>query len=691
MFERFLHQTPFFRLLVPFILGIIFQIKFNYWPEYNLFLLSGLLVAILLLTAFRLTRHFSFNKIWGVLISLFLFFLGVQLVIFKQQKECYFEEKEHTFIATLIESPSEKENSVKTTLKINSVKDSGGWETTPSLLLCYFEKDSATLNLSLGDQIIAHTYINEIQHTGNPFAFNYKKYLSFKEIYNQCYIQSSRYKVLAHNKASRIRLLSSKTRQRLLKTYEQNQITGDEFAVLSALTLGYKNELTPELKESFSTSGAMHILAVSGLHVGIIYIILCKVLFFLQKNRYGKIVQSFIIIAMVFFYAFLTGLSDSVLRATIMFTFISLGQVFTRQINIYNSIAASAFILLLLNPYSVMSVGFQLSYAAVLSIVFFQPKLYSLLSLNNRMADYTWQLVSVAIAAQIGTFPITIHYFNQFPTYFILTNIMIIPLATFIIYGAVVLFIFSFSQIISHFIAKIIHYLLFFLNTGIGFIESLPGATINGLIIDSYEVFILLIFILSMSFFIISKRIRFLQYSMLFMLIFGFYNIIKEELNSQKSLFAVHHTPGMSAIQFIKNNNAHFFYNPKINEDNNKTITYNVKPMWEHLNISQRNITQKQLWKPLNYFSLNHKRVVQIKDDFFTRYNPMAKLKTDYIILSDNIDIAVDDLDKYFDFDFVIFDTSNSYYTIAKWEEECKQNGINFYNIMKEGAFIEHL
>lgn len=690
MFERFLHQTPFFRLLAPFILGIVFQIKFNFWPEYNLFILSGLLVVILIFAAFRLSRHFTLNKIWGVLISLFLFSLGVQLVTFKQKKECNFEEKQHIFIATLIESPTEKENSVKTLLNINLIKDSVNWITTNTLLLCYFEKDSATLNLSLGDQIIAQAYINEIQHTGNPYAFNYKRYLSFKEIYNQSYIEKEKFRVLAQNKGSKLKLLSSKTRQQLLNVYEQNNIQGDEFAVLSALTLGYKDELTPELKESFSTSGAMHILAVSGLHVGIIYIILCKLLFFLDKNRYGKILRSLITIATLFFYAFLTGLSDSVMRATIMFSLISFGNVFMRQMNIYNSIAASAFILLLYNPYSVMSVGFQLSYAAVLSIVFFQPKIYSLLNFNKKIPDYIWQLVSVSIAAQIGTFPITVHYFNQFPAYFILTNIIIIPLATLVIYGAVILFIFSFSTVISSLIAKLIDFFLITLNTSINFIEDLPGSNISGLLVDNTEVLILLAFILTVSFFMLSKRIRYLYLSITFFIGFTLYNITIQELNSRKSMFVVHHTPKMSAIQLINHSKAIFLHNNQIAEDD-KSIQYNIKPLQEYLHIENTNVIEKLLWKPVNYFSLNNKRFVQIKDNYFLKYTPVSKLKTDYIILSEDIQIAVKELMNYFEFELIIFDTSNSYYTINRWEKECKENEIEYVNILNDGAYIEYL
>jgi competence protein ComEC len=388
MFEKFLHQAPFFRLVIALILGILFQINFPIINSSIIYITSSILFVTLLFAILKLTRNYAINKIWGVLVSLVLFFSGMQLVNINQQNTINFNNTKYTFVATLIEQPEEKEKVVKAIVKIDCIKDSVLWIRNNSKILCYFQKDSLTLNLNLGDQLIVQSHLNEIKHSGNPYSFNYKNYLSFKEIYNQCYVKADNFKIIAHDKGSIIRILSNRTRQKLLNIYQLNDISGDEFAVLSALTLGYKSELTPELKESFSASGAMHILAVSGLHVGIIFIILCKLLFPLQKNKYGKILQSIIIIAVLFFYAFLTGLSDSVLRATIMFSFISLGKMFTRQVNIYNTISASAFILLIINPYSIMNVGFQLSCAAVISIVFFQPKIYCYLLKINYLITF---------------------------------------------------------------------------------------------------------------------------------------------------------------------------------------------------------------------------------------------------------------------------------------------------------------
>lgn len=690
MFEKFLHQAPFFRFTISLIVGILFQINYPIFNVAIIYLISILLVITLLFVFFKLPQNYSINKIWGVIISLALFISGMQLVNIKQQNIFNFKNSKYTFIASIIEQPEEKEKSIKTILKIDCIKNSVSWTKNSSKILCYFQKDSSTLHLNLGDQIIVQSSLNEIKHSGNPYSFNYKNYLSYKEIYNQCYVKADQFKIIAHNKGSVIRILSNKTRQKLLNIYQRNNIIGDEFAVLSALTLGYKNGLTPELQESFSTSGAMHILAVSGLHVGIIFIILCKLLFPLQRNKYGKIIQSIIIITVLFFYAFLTGLSDSVLRATIMFSFISLGKMFTRQVNIYNTISASAFILLIINPYSIMNVGFQLSFAAVISIVFFQPKIYSLLSFKNKIPDYFWQLVSVAIAAQIGTFPITIYYFEQFPAYFILTNIIIIPIATLIVYGAILLFTVSFSHVLTLHISKGLSLITFFLNSSVNFIKQLPYSKIDELNIDAYELTILILLIFSISFFIITKHFKFFRYSIYILLSLMFYNITSSYLKSKKTILTVHNISGISAINLIEKNKALFIYSKKI-DPNGKDIKYNVASLWQEYGIDEKSIFHLPSYKPTNYYTFKNKRILQIKSDLIKKYTPKEKLKLDYIILSENNNIKISELKNYFEFEKIIFDSSNSLHKIKNWEKECIKNNICYYNVIDKGAFIEYL
>jgi competence protein ComEC len=691
MLEKFLHQTPFVKFVIPLILGIVFKINFPGINYSYILPLAILFISILLFQVLRLAKNYIFNRLWSFLIFLLITIIGAQLVQIKQNKIYIFDNKEYSFIATVIENPEEKENSVKTLLKINAFKDSNNWKNPETKLLTYFQKDSNLIDLKMGDQIIVKAYINEIKHSGNPYTFNYKEYLKFKEIYYQTYIKVENFKLLKRNCGNCLISFTNNLRQKLLRIYKINKIKDDEFAVLSALTLGYKRDLTPELKESFSTSGAMHILAVSGLHVGIIFIILSKLLFFLERRKYGRIVQSTLIILILIFYAMLTGLSNSVIRATIMFVFICIGRMFTRQVNIYNTLSASAFMMLLYNPYSIMDVGFQLSYLAVISIVFFQPKIYSLLNLRYKLPDYIWQLVSVAIAAQIATFPLTIHYFNQFPVYFILSNILIIPFVSIIIYGALILFCFSFSTNISYIIAKGLQLITLVLNKNVKFIQDLPFSKIDSLIIDKYEILILSVTILCLSLFIISKRLKYVKYSLILLILIAGYNLTASHLNAKKTMFIVHNIPKQTAINLINQQHSILYTSFDINEEN-KNIEYNIAPLWNNLGIKK--IDYKQTFSKENFYqiySINNIRIINVNKADLLNYKSKQKVKSDYIILSNNVNLNLRCLKDYFQFNTIIFDSSNSFYKINKWKQECQKYDIKYYSILDKGAFIQYL
>jgi competence protein ComEC len=687
MFERFLHQTPFFRVTMPLIAGIVFQIIF---PQTSLpAKIIGLIIFIVIvgLQVTQQTQHFYINWLWGVLVSFFIFLLGIQLVESKQQAKPHFDSNQKIYVATIIEEPSEKPNSYQTTLAIDYVKDSCCWNREKGKILAYFEKDTNVLQLAFGDQLIIESYVNPIKHSGNPKAFNYKKYLAFRDIHYQTYIQSGQFEILNQNQGPVLYQFSNKIRNNLLNIYKRNHITGDEFAVLSALTLGYKKELSADMRESFSSSGAMHILAVSGLHVGIIYIILARILFFLQRNKYGRIIQSLLIILALFFYAFLTGLSSSVLRATIMFSIVALGKAFIRQSNIYNTIFLSAFIMLLANPYSIADVGFQLSYMAVFSIIFFYPKIYALLEVKYSFVDKIWQLISVGIAAQIGTFPLTLFYFNQFPVYFILANIFIIPIAIILIYAAVALFLFSFSDFIIGFLAPIVKYITFGLNYAVNTISELPFSKIQNIQLDLVEVMILILMILLLSFFILSKRIYFIKFALVVLLILPCYNLITKYIKSHESYFIVYNIPKISAIDFVEHHKNKLFINTKATIDSS-FIKYNIIPFWQNQKIQKPtiHILPEQ---PCHYYHFKNQKIIQINSHALFRFSSNNKLEVDYVILSENPRLDIKDITGNLNFKMLIFDSSNHYYSIAKWKKQCRELGLNYYDLSEEGAFVK--
>ncbi|MBN2807303.1 MAG: ComEC/Rec2 family competence protein, partial [Prolixibacteraceae bacterium] len=312
-------------------------------------------------------------------------------------------------------------------------------------------------------------------------------------------------------------------------------------------------------KSSFSASGAMHVLAVSGLHVGIIYLILKLLLKPLYRIRRMLMVNMVLIVAALWAYAFITGLSPSVLRSCTMFSFITVGEHLRHRTNFYNILATSAFFLLLVNPNILYKVGFQLSYAAVASIVFFQPKIAALYQPKHRVIKWLWDLTTVSLAAQIGTFPISIFYFHQFPVYFWLSNFVAIPAAAVLLYLAFLFYLTLPLPFLIPITGWVIGMLVKGLNSAVIFIESLPFSVITGLNSNGTSLIIMILIVFSLGWLTVSKRFVPLVTLLILCFVFTSYSAylnIKVSRQSTVVFYDAYNAPLISLIAGKK----HYYY-----------------------------------------------------------------------------------------------------------------------------------
>ncbi len=437
-----------------------------------------------------------------------LFFLVTGILVYQaynQKPEFY---KNGNFVATLMEVPQEKANSFKAVAEIKSFIRNDTVFSTHEQIIIYFSKEMDIEKLPPGSIIFFHTNPQPIKNFGNPYEFDYRKYLERKKIYRQVYLDKQNWIKSGYTENS-LAILAEKTRQRLLNIYQKLPIDKKELEILSALTLGDKRDLDPETKHVFSSAGAMHVLAVSGLHVGIIFWIIVLLLGYLRKQKSGRIIFTAISIATLWGFAFITGLSPSVTRATAMFSIFIVGEMLQRKSNVYNSLAASAFFLLLFNPNNLFGAGFQLSYCAVFGIVYLQPKISSFLKIKNKIVQFFWNLFTVSVAAQIATVPFTLYYFGQFPTYFWITNIIIIPMVMILIPLGIFLLIVSGIPVLSNIIATIINLMIKSAYYLLSHIQQLPSSVLHTSISQVQLIFIL-IPILALFLLLKAKRIFYL-------------------------------------------------------------------------------------------------------------------------------------------------------------------------------------
>ncbi len=710
-----LRNVPMVRLLFPYIGGLIIGIySHNLLSPVVLWICFGVLILVIIpFLRKKLIQTYSYQWIYGVWLSITLILLGIMMLNAKHtvlssnnlpDSLSLDSDSSVTTIARIISTPKEKKNSVGAQLYIDALCIDSVIVAVGCKTIGYFEKDSLTKKLQFGNKLLIHSKFDSIKNMGNPAEFNYQKYMQKRGIFLQTYIPTGRYKKMKHTAGLSLTGMAQQWREDLLHIYQKNNIKNQEFAVASALTLGYKDHLDDEIKKAYSASGAMHILAVSGLHVGIIYLIINTLLKFMTRFRYGEIIRFCIIVVSLVGFALITGLSPSVSRAVLMFTLIALGSLLKRAINIYNTIAASAFILLLINPYLISNVGFQLSYLAVTAIIYFQPKIYRQIIFRYWLPDKIWALLSVSIAAQIGTFPIGIYYFNQFPNYFWLTNIIVIPLAFVIVFLAVMLFSFSGFDTIAQIIAYGFRNTLRVLNYMVLKIEALPYSTTTWLSFSLLEVIFIYFIIILISIYLFYKQKRFLIYTLSALSILLIINAVRKyHFYTQNKVF-VYNVRKHSAINFI-----HGRQNLLITDiqQNNEDIKYAAKNNWLKIKANSPKLLPVTLFDSTlnnpaidinlstyntaiqNAFIKFHNTTFLLlrRKNNFAEFIPEQKLSVDYIILTGNVFVSLADLKDKYDFKSIIIDSSNSYSSNRRWMNESSANNIPCYSVIDNGAF----
>ena len=304
-------------------------------------------------------------------------------------------------------------------IKIDSIRVSG-------TLLINLSKKSHQTDFNVNEKILTSTFLQEVNGPLNLYQFNYKKYLKRLGIYHQVFLRDQIILVIPQSPNS-ITDYAETIREALNKRLQKLPFKPIELAFIKALLLGQRQDITADVYEDYTKAGAVHILAISGLHIGILLLILQFIMKPLLYFRHGKFVRLLIILCVLWSFAIIAGLSPSVVRAVTMFSLFAIVKGLKRTSNSLNSLAVSAFILLLIHPRFCFDVGFQLSYTAVASIIIIKPILDSWWHLKNKIFNWILDLFKVSIAAQIGVLPLSFYYFHQFPGLFFITNMVVVP------------------------------------------------------------------------------------------------------------------------------------------------------------------------------------------------------------------------------------------------------------------------
>ena len=352
----------------------------------------------------------------------------------------------------------------------------------------YVRRDTSTVPFNYGDMLLVNHGISAIPPPKNPVEFDYKIYSEKMGVYAQTFVDNTAIEIIGHQVPNRLMGWIINQRNRIKEIINVTIVQVRERQIAQALFIGIKNELDMETKQAYAAAGAMHVLAVSGLHVGIVYMIIAFCLKPVKRFPLGSLVFVGGGIVSLWLYAMLTGLSPSVMRAATMFSLIALKDFNLKSSNIYNSLGIAAFVLLLYDPNFIYSVGFQLSFIAVFGIVYFYPRIYPVFIVNNWLLDKIWSITAISIAAQLSTFPLTVYYFHQFPTYFFISNLFVIPGATILlIAGLPMLTVGLFSLELAKILGIVVEKIIYFMNAGVFWVEKIPMSLVTWLYFDPWQ------------------------------------------------------------------------------------------------------------------------------------------------------------------------------------------------------------
>ena len=576
------NSFPMLRLVLPFMAGIILFSFLLEEAELGLNLILAGLVLALVLIVFLVMAHANGRRphLFGVFLIPLLFLLGSLLTI--SVSNYVFPESlngkrlgdaNQVFLARVSEQPQLKGKSVKVVADLEDRT-----ETMNGKALLYFQVDSASHIPKYGEELLIGTQLQPILEIGNPNEFNYPRYLRFHDILFRGYVKSENWKRLSKGSPGFIGWFAD-FRQKLIEKFKEAGLEGDELAVASALILGHRTELDKDLLAAYAGSGATHVLAVSGLHVGIVYLILNNILRFFDRYKFGKILKAILLIALLLGYAVLTGLSASVSRAAVMFVFVVFGKAIDRDSNIFNTLAISAFLLLVYDPMMLMQVGFQLSYLAVIGIVIIHPILFNLKTFENRFWDWVWSISCVSMAAQIVTFPLGLLYFHQFPNLFLLSNLVVIPAATFILYLGILLSVFSFwtpTLLIFGFLLK---WLIWTLNQVVVWIEQIPYSVLSGIDISTFESLMIYAIIVGFLVFIIREQRFALYLSLGVAIIFMIFQTVEVYEQKSQKFVTIYNVKGQTAVALVNGTEVTFISRKELYE-NEQSMLFHLRHHW---------------------------------------------------------------------------------------------------------------
>ncbi len=685
-------NAPLARFLPPLLLGIcVGEIYCEWWLIYATLIVSVILfIASLFLQTPKL--RYKYRHLFGVSV-LFLFFgIGLGAIQMEQRGSTPPSAKEHPyFSAQLTQQIEEGDHSIRVTAKVLYLFDREGQEMASSeQIILYFQPDRKSRLLQKGDLLLCKNHLTPIENTPNPDSFDYATYMRRCGYHLSQFVDNDSWRVVGNHSDSNLTHKAQGWREVAQSMLHQAQLSPPNEAILESLLLGYTENLTQEQRSSFSTAGISHILAVSGLHTGIVLLIVFVLLYPLKLFR-ASAAQLSISVVVLWLYATLTGLTPSVVRACIMATCLLMGEIFGRKSSPLNALCLAAILMLVYGANNLFLIGFQLSFAATLSILLFQPKIFDLIPLKNPLLRYLWSLSSLTVAAQIGVLPIALYYFHELPMLLFITNIIVVPLLPFVmILGGILLLFEAFG---SHptVIVTLLNRLLGWLNKGTQQIAQWEYGSLNNIYLAPHYLAIYLGVLLLIVGYLQSRKGGYLTAIQLF--IIGSLTVIWLFVPNRplERGMVVYYNTHQSYLQFVEGRENYMLLLdslPDMEEIERSSYNFRLKNRLNESRYVRDSVESQQLFIELPYIQYGNKRIAIANSRHWSELTTATPLKVDYCIVTKGYAGGLKTLKRHFDFKTLIIAANFNHFAARYLIQDCQREGVECYNIRDKGAWM---
>ena len=693
--QPFWKVAPLSRLLLLLVAGIIVQWYLSFSLEFVLVCIASISLALIATAFLKSYARFYARKLIAALLLAFVFIAGMGLTWQKDVRHRadwygrYLKDSSWSYIR--IDEPLiEKSRSYKADGKVMMVKNEEELASTGGKVLLYFARDSAAPALHYGDIILVHQNFQRIKNSGNPGGFNYQRYAAFQGLYHQLFLQPNDWQATGKSSKNFFRQFLFDAREfviHALQKYIPN--TAQQLGIAEALLIGYKEDLDKDLVQAYSNTGVVHIIAISGLHLGLIFVVLSWLFNHAPWLRRSRHVRVVLLICGLWLFALLTGGSASVLRSAVMFTVVIIGKNYFRQSSVYNSLSASALLLLCYNPYLLWDVGFQLSYLAVIGIIALQQPLYRSLYIRQRFLRKVWEMTSITLAAQVAAFPICLYYFHQFPNMFLFTNLLAVPLSTVILFGEILLVMLSLWSPAALLLGKFLGGMLWLMNSAVLWLNSFSFSVLDNVYADVLSTLLLYAAVACLCAWLLHRRPVIAKFTLFFLAAFGaFHTYARVQLNSQKKI-VIYNVSRCRAVDFLQADYFSFIGDSALRQEG-LLQNFHLKPARIFYRAKQEVPASRMLRSSGSLYRFCNTSLLMI-DTAVMYAAARDRIPVDILLLSHNAKVRLQDLVTAVSPAVVVFDASNSLWKIEKWKSECEDLHLRFHSVPEQGAFVKSI